>query len=423
MAPLTDTEKKGSDKQDSPAVLIISRPPNACPPGDWYWKNIAGVPFLLRNVLTLQRGGADPLVLYADKNLFGLGELSERLAKDHRLKRPVRCISRPEELVAFSRQSDRVLMLDGSRLHEKDRVEKLLQPGAEPDTLRRIDGSELQSRLSTLDAGGTAWYEALRGQPKVLPGSDDAGCVRAVFAEDAGVRLAEETDFKDCEKQLISSSRLSNDSFMDRWITRSISQKLTAQWIHTDLTPNQITLISLVVGLISAACFAAGQYTLSVVGAVLLLISAWIDCTDGEIARIKFMESALGKRLDILSDNVVHWALFFCIGLGLYRVSGNPVHLVLGGLAVLGSLGAFLLLWRDIMQDKENAARNPQENAEALSWVDRLANRDFTYLVFLMACIGKLEIFLGLTAIGSNALAGYLLFARLRKNTELKPQH
>ncbi len=415
MQPPSDTELRNTEKQDAPAVLVLSRPPNACPPGDWYWKNIAGVPFLLRNVLTLQRGGADPLVLYADKNLFGLGELSERLQKDRRLKRPVQCLCQPEELVDFSKNAERVLFLDGSCLHEKDRVQQLLRSEAAEAAPQRIASSELKTHLSNLDAKSGSWYESLRKQARPvdpLIGKDPAW-VRAVFG--AGSRLTQEADFKNCEKALLLNSRLANDSFMDRWITRSISRRLTARWLHTDWTPNQITLLSLVVGLIAAGCFAVGQYGFSLAGAVLLLLSAWIDCTDGEIARIKFMESALGKQLDILSDNVVHWALFFCIGLGLYRAYDDALYLWLGGLSVLGSLTAFFLLWRDIVAGKEQAAQPSNETGRTQDFVDRLANRDFTYLVLVMACIGKMEIFLGLTALGSNALAVYLLFNRLKK--------
>jgi len=39
------------------AVLVLSDPPSLCKAEDWYWNKIAGVPFLLRNILSIQQGG------------------------------------------------------------------------------------------------------------------------------------------------------------------------------------------------------------------------------------------------------------------------------------------------------------------------------------------------------------------------------
>ncbi len=49
------------------------------------------------------------------------------------------------------------------------------------------------------------------------------------------------------------------------------------------------------------------------------------------------------------------------------------------------------------------------ENREK-DFVNQMANRDFIYLLFIMAMIGSLDIFIGLTALGANVLAGYLLY-------------
>ncbi len=52
------TEKKGLI-----AVLFLSPPAGSGDFVDWYWRAIAGVPFLLRNILNIQRGGVERLVL------------------------------------------------------------------------------------------------------------------------------------------------------------------------------------------------------------------------------------------------------------------------------------------------------------------------------------------------------------------------
>ena len=61
-----------------------------------------------------------------------------------------------------------------------------------------------------------------------------------------------------------------------------------------------------------------GGYQLGIAGSVLLILSAWVDCVDGEVARLKFMISEWGAKLDIVSDNIVHCSVFFLIEMGLY---------------------------------------------------------------------------------------------------------
>ena len=98
---------------------------------------------------------------------------------------------------------------------------------------------------------------------------------------------------------------------MDRLITRYISCQLTSLFLKTSFTPNQTAFLSLFVGLAAALCFFSGGHEMGIAGSVLLLVSAWVDCADGEVARLKFMTSKWGAKLDIISDNIVHCSVFF----------------------------------------------------------------------------------------------------------------
>ena len=48
-----------------------------------------------------------------------------------------------------------------------------------------------------------------------------------------------------------------------------------------------------------------------IAGYVLLILSASVDCADWEVARLKFLTSEWGAKLDIVSDNIVHCSVFF----------------------------------------------------------------------------------------------------------------
>jgi phosphatidylglycerophosphate synthase len=153
---------------------------------------------------------------------------------------------------------------------------------------------------------------------------------------------------------------------------------------------------------------------MGVMGAGLLLASIWVDGVDGEIARIKFMETEFGGKLDILCDNIVHIAVFFSIGMGLFHVHGGGIYIVLGALAAIGSLISFLLIGAAVTAGKANASAG--KGGKKNDFVDKLANRDFTHFLFVLALIDRLDVFLWLTAIGVNVLSAYLLFLRIKSN-------
>ena len=95
-----------------------------------------------------------------------------------------------------------------------------------------------------------------------------------------------------------------------------------ARWLiapleHTCVSPNHLTSLRLVVGLAAAACFLPGTYVWSNLAALLLVVSNFLDHTDGELARLTGKTSRLGHLYDLASDAVVTILLFVAIGVGL----------------------------------------------------------------------------------------------------------
>jgi phosphatidylglycerophosphate synthase len=63
-----------------------------------------------------------------------------------------------------------------------------------------------------------------------------------------------------------------------------------------------------------------------------------LDHTDGEVARLTLTESALGERLDVLSDTIVHAALVLAMGITSARVAGGGATAgVVAGAGVVAS--------------------------------------------------------------------------------------
>lgn len=85
------------------------------------------------------------------------------------------------------------------------------------------------------------------------------------------------------------------------------------------LTPNQITIVSFLVGLFAAYFFAKGDYSSLVIGAILVQLSFVIDCMDGQFARYSKKFSDFGAWLDRISDRLKDFAYFFTLSWGFFH--------------------------------------------------------------------------------------------------------
>ncbi|MEU8265925.1 CDP-alcohol phosphatidyltransferase family protein [Sphaerisporangium sp. NPDC049002] len=102
---------------------------------------------------------------------------------------------------------------------------------------------------------------------------------------------------------------------------------------RTEITPNALTRFSLVLGMASAACFAANRLVL---GAVLFYVSFMIDCVDGKIARLKGTGTPFGLWLDYVGDRIRVICCAFGIAYGQYAATGRLAYVLLGaGIAIL----------------------------------------------------------------------------------------
>jgi phosphatidylglycerophosphate synthase len=89
---------------------------------------------------------------------------------------------------------------------------------------------------------------------------------------------------------------------INRHFNRRLAYAFVRVFRHTALTPNQITLLSFLVGVLAAVSWFVGTRTSMVVGGVLLWSSAILDGADGIMARAKNMRSQHGRALDGTAD-------------------------------------------------------------------------------------------------------------------------
>ncbi len=382
-------------------VLPLSSPANSGSIADWYLKKICGIPFLIRNIFNIQRAGINSLIIYIrseDPSLY------RKLHDEKKISAKI-IFETDISKIKQATKNHSILILSGEGLYTKNEIESgvIFTKQSEKPLTHPIARENMTETISQISLGKKISFpqssDYHESHINFLPGKVDS-------------RITKPEDFLIQHEKLLRNSGLGNDSFMDKTITRFFSRQLTRLFLKTPLTPNIITILSLLIGLISATFFLQGDYKNNLLGAGLLLLSSWIDCSDGEVARLKFLESKIGSKLDIICDNLVHFSVFLSIGIGLFQSTGKKIFLILGTLAVLGSLVSFLTLSSSIINQKEMASANTADSNNKNKLTENLVNRDFIYFLFLMSLIGRVDIFICLTAFGANIFAAYLIFAK-----------
>ncbi|HTS00865.1 MAG TPA: CDP-alcohol phosphatidyltransferase family protein, partial [Bacteroidota bacterium] len=96
---------------------------------------------------------------------------------------------------------------------------------------------------------------------------------------------------------------------------------------RTPVTPNQLTLLSMVFGVIGGAFLALGTSAGCAAGALFFFLYNVVDCSDGQLARLKHSGTHLGRILDGVADYVTSVAAYVGIGIGYASPSDTPVAL------------------------------------------------------------------------------------------------
>lgn len=126
------------------------------------------------------------------------------------------------------------------------------------------------------------------------------------------------------------------------WYVRTILRDaaLPATWLllHTRVTANQVTLISLAVSLAGMIFLSVPGTGAFLTGTVLLQLWYYLDHVDGQIARYRKTDCLTGRFLDFLTHHIVHTALFFALGFYAFQVTGSAFYVLWGFISALAIL-------------------------------------------------------------------------------------
>lgn len=311
--------------------------------------SVARVPQLKRIVINSQRAGIERFHIVADNADF----LSSLFLDDGRITSEINWVSPGGSVPA---DSSRVLVLESSFgtigygqmekfiLDSRDcgegeislLVEENSEPLAEVDARTGLVNGYLDGGKSV--AG--AFVADVADVPAILsaPGLDawlgrevERGRVRTFgIRRGQWYRLSDtdtEESVEEAERIIFSHVGKTATGWIARKVNGRVSLPLSKLLIRTSLTPNMISVLINLIGMLCGPLYALGH---PVLGAVFMQIATVLDRCDGEVARIKLMETKKGQWVDTISDQFTVLSFLVGVPLGYYLETGSVVPVLLG---------------------------------------------------------------------------------------------
>jgi phosphatidylglycerophosphate synthase len=310
---------------------------------------VGALPIPLRAILGAQKLGAAQIIVVTES-----AQVIQELLRSGRVPSSVHWIRAPLDasfrerlqLVAKEVNRQRVVLVDGSAMYH-------------PSLLRQAVEWNNQGKslvLTTDDAYGGLYalqVETLRNFV-----SHPAAEVRDFGELHASLIATQPVDSESVSEELWQHVDSPEDlrvaaAKLDHWLikptdgmyarlNRRISIPISHLLIKLPISANMVSIFTLGVGIVSAAFFAIGGYWNTLLGAILCLFASILDGCDGEVARLKLLESDFGCWLETVCDYVFYLFLLTGIAIGQWRTSGSKSYLVWGGFLLFGAVASFI---------------------------------------------------------------------------------
>ncbi|CAE6715335.1 CDP-alcohol phosphatidyltransferase family protein [Paraburkholderia aspalathi] len=185
------------------------------------------------------------------------------------------------------------------------------------------------------------------------------------------------------------------------WDAR-LARRLVTPLVNTWVTPNHLTTLRLLIGLAGALCLAHGGFAWANAGAFLIVLSNFVDHTDGELARIGGKSSRIGHFYDLACDALVTVMLFVGMGVGSAQVGSLKVSPGWLG-AVAGVAVALIFFLR--MRIEEMAGKAGTKQAT----VGGFETEDVLYLLPIVTLTSVVMPFVVVASIGAPLFAVWVV--------------
>lgn len=249
--------------------------------------------------------------------------------------------------------------------------------------------------------------------------------------EPFSVSVRSREDYKEAEKRLLRSVRKKTDGFVSRHLNRPVSLFLSRLFIRLGISPNQISLGNLGLGLLGAWLTALGGDANILAGALLFQVSSILDGSDGEVAKLTFRSSERGSWIDTLCDELTCLAYFAALPVGLYRTHHDVLYLYLGVTTLLsGGLLYFLMIsyvrnsgkggsMLQLLDEFERVSLEPGalgRISRVVSTLSFVVRRDFfSFAIFVLCLLGMAHVIVWTIGLMTPAAAIYMAWLSVRQ--------
>jgi hypothetical protein len=243
----------------------------------------------------------------------------------------------------------------GQRLSPEER----LDPAALP--LPEADEAMLARRLAAAEQDVTSLLltgMVREGVPVAI------GLLRELFwarplSRDELAAAAREITAYDEDRVLLDSAVKASDGFFTTFFVSPYSRFIARWAARRGFTPNQVTTVSVLLGLLAAASFATGERWAMVAGALLLQVSFTTDCVDGQLARYTRTFSKFGAWLDSIFDRTKEYAVFAGLAIGASQ-AGDDVWLLAAAALTLQTVRHLVdVSFGDVQRDRIDTTERP----------------------------------------------------------------
>ena len=310
---------------------------------------IAGIPLLLRTVLTASRSGADETLLICPTLLSDT--LIHRFTED------------------AVQRNIRITVIRGRSFDPKACSSWVMLKGYLNNSFLWLPWNWVTTKQFLTHLPQLAFPSVDWAKPAHTTMSEVVRDRASTLLNIEGVAVTSPESAALGERFLVAHSGKALDGIHTSF-NRRISRPFVRLLSHTRITPNAITLGGVIISIFSAIAFAHGSYWWYLLGAVLFYIAGLFDEMDGMIARVKFAESPQGTWLEGFADGLSYLLLFGGITIGLSRQYGRAAILI--GFALL--IGAVLAVVSTSLQRRR--ATSPDHPQEYLGNFYKLLEKD-----------------------------------------------
>jgi hypothetical protein len=126
------------------------------------------------------------------------------------------------------------------------------------------------------------------------------------------------------------------EEVIDLLLYRPLAFLIVIAVYNTKIKPDHLTLMAMLMGIAGGLFYSLGTHQSAIAGAVFYLLFNILDCSDGQLARIKKNGSSVGRLLDGLADYIAAITVYTGIAFGFAGMFEQPsVFLILTGVAGL----------------------------------------------------------------------------------------